>query len=210
MSILNFESTLKGISFESFSKRIGGTSTVYFVGDYAVKIFDVDGFIDNETNINNVIDSSDIDKRYILVMKPYKYNDIDCLIGPKMKCNAYQMANNLAGYCLVGILIEQIYSALIQIHTLGICHRDVTLTNILFDGIKFYLSDFGHSMICDTYDISSTCSQYEDPRPIKDKYSDYYSLAICIKLFLGVKTVRRSHFNESRHWKLFLNLSKSL
>jgi serine/threonine protein kinase len=178
----------------------GATASVSFIGNHAIKIFNVVGFIEHEKHINSLISSSNICKSNLLLWYPYTYRGVDCLIGARASCDANRM---IGQYSLAGKLLEDIFGALSELHRIGICHRDVTLSNILYDGHKFMLSDFGHSVVCDTYSESSTHHLYMDTREIKDKNSDFYSLSRCIHIFLGTHEVKRSHFTSTKYWRLY-------
>lgn len=161
----------------------GATAVVIFTNKYAIKLHQIDGFLEHETIINNTLIGSKINKDNLLLMTRSKYNGKDCLIGRRAQCSASTMVGS---YLLAGQIMEDISNALTEMHSVGVCHRDVSLNNILYDGQKFMLCDFGQSSI--------TTNHFAD---------DFESLLTCIKIFLRVDEVKRTHFTSINYWRIY-------
>lgn len=92
---------------------------------------------------------------------------------------------------LAGKIIYQMLDALRYIHSLGICHNNITNDNILLlqEQKKFILSDFTHSFISSSKCIFSAISEYSAPEKIKhepfDMSSDMWSLGVSLFVMLS-------------------------
>lgn len=165
----------------------GATATVFFDNMDAIKIYKRPGFIDNEIAINNFISSSDANKSHLALMREHQYKGVRCMIGRRMLLDAGHL---ISDYHLAGKMIKHVYLALKEVHALGILHRDISLNNILWDGKRFYLSDFGHAMIYDDLDPNKAAQ-------------DYLALIRCLKLYLCTDIIRRSHFTKLKYWRIY-------
>lgn len=187
----------------------GATSIVKRIGLFVYKIYTDNTTRDNELNMN-------------ILLKKYDNNTLLVLAcgvsGNSLVFNYYgnslqQMIklDRVTKLYLCEQLFVNISDALSLLHSIGVCHRDVTMNNILYDGVKFRLCDFGRAQICESYTDRVTVKEYSDPAEIKTYNSDYYSFIKCLQYFTGLNKLPLSAFintdNYTRYRNMFMDIN---
>lgn len=152
----------------------------------------------NHAAIPKLIDLFEEDKTSFLVMEYVEGKNVEELIFYEGK----QYDENTSFHILFRVL-----KVVDFIHKNGIIHRDLRLPNILFNGEKVCIIDFGLAVFCDEKDSHSLESMPLEKRLYREisTSSDFYALGhfLLFLLYSSFKTTTR----KKRSWEEELDIS---